>query len=227
MSRYPNGRIPAHELVRLGVEHYATPATAKRLRALIADVEENEGITLRVTGGPNIYRDINWQWFYWDTLPYPQAAYPSTSSHGGVFRGRDAMAVDIENWAQLGKAKFYYYANKHGFTTNVFDWEPWHIIDYNPWTMPSISGGGATPAPKPVPEKEEENMKGAWYKNSKGTLVYIWFDTSSGFYHEFAGVNPSDNSTIARNWGTGSWPELTESVAKALERNQALVRQGK
>lgn len=232
MSRYPNGRIPDRELVKLGTEHYATPATAKRLANLIADVLAREGILLRVTGGPNIYRSLKWQEFYWNHLPYPQAAYPSTSSHGGVWNRRDCLAIDIDNWAQIGKAKFYYYANKHGFTTNVFSWEPWHIIDFNCWVMPAPSGGGgSTPKPKPTPEaipdEEEEDMKGAWYKNAKGESIYIWFDTRSGFYMEINGVNPSDNNTIANFWGTGSWPQLTASVADALNRKCAEVRQGK
>jgi hypothetical protein len=227
MSRYPNGRIPDNQLVKLGTEHFATPATAKRLANLIADVLAREGITLRVTGGPNIYRSLAWQKFYWNNLPYPQAAYPGTSSHGGVWNNRDCLAVDIDNWAQLGKTKFYYYANKHGFTTNVFDWEPWHIIDFNCWVMPAPSGGGSKPTPEAIPDEEEEDMKGAWYKNAKGQTIYIWFDTRSGFYMEINGVNPSDNNTIARYWGTGSWPELTASVADALNRKCAEVRQGK
>lgn len=227
MARYPNGQIPEHLLVRVGVEHYATPATAKRLSNLIADVFANEGILLRVTGGPNIYRNLKWQRFYWDVLPYPQAAYPGTSSHGGEYQGKDAIAADIDNWAQLGKAKFYRYAVKHGFTVNVFDWEPWHIIDFNPWVMPSPSGGGNVTPPTLTPEEEEEEMNGFQYKNATGAMVHVLFNSASGFYAEYLGTNPSDNSIIARNWGTGSWPELTASVANAIKISCEATRVGK
>lgn len=176
MARYPNGRIPESELVRLGVEHYATPATAQRLKNLIADVKANEGVTLRVTGGPNIYRNLKWQNFYWDVLPFPQAARPGTSSHGGEYQGRDAMAADIDNWAEIGKDKFYRYARKHGFTPGIFSWEPWHIVDFNPWVMPEVSGGGSDGSAKPKPpitpeEQEEDDMKPfmIWKKNANGT----------------------------------------------------------
>lgn len=168
MARYKNGQIPDSELVRMGVEHYATPATAQRIRNLVADIRANEGFTLEVTGGPNIYRDLAWQHFYWDVLPYPQAAYPGTSSHGGEYQGRDAIAVDFNNWAILPKEKWFSYARKHGFTPNIFSWEPWHVVDFNPWVMPSGSGGGTTPE---IEEEEEEDMKPflIWKKNPNGT----------------------------------------------------------
>lgn len=149
MARYKNGQIPDSELVRLGTEHYATPATAQRIKNLVADVKAKEGFTLEVTGGPNIYRNLKWQNFYWEVLPYPQAAYPGTSSHGGEYQGRDAIAVDFNNWAILPRQKWFDYARKHGFTPNIFSWEPWHIVDFNPWSMPSSSGGQ---------ESEEDEM---------------------------------------------------------------------
>lgn len=176
MARYANGKIPSRELVKLGTEHYATPATAQRLRNLIADVLASEGITLRVTGGPNIYRSIEWQRFYWDALPYPQAASPGTSSHGGEFHGRDSMAADIDNWRELGKAKFYRYANKHGFATDVISWEPWHIVDFNPWVMPANSGGS-------TPEQSEEddmNAPDSMYAEVDGVPSWCWLNWAQG-----------------------------------------------
>lgn len=170
MARYPNGQIPASELVRLGTEHYATPATARRLANLISDVQKSEGISLYITGGPNIYRNLAWQLVYWDALPYPQAAYPGTSSHGGEHGGRDAMAVDIANWAELGKDKFYSYARKHGFTPDVFDWEPWHIVDYNPWVMPETPGGGSSVSPG---IQEGTDMTEAIISAPNGVVVHL------------------------------------------------------
>lgn len=210
MARYPNGRIPDSELVRLGVEHYATPATAQRIRNLVADIRANEGFTLEVTGGPNIYRNLKWQKFYWDVLPYPQAAYPGTSSHGGEYQGRDAIAVDFNNWAILPKQKWFDYARKHGFTPNIFSWEPWHVVDFNPWVMPGPSGGGIAPSPEPeIKKDEEDSMKLFGYKNTDGRIWYVQFDTSSGFWSEFVTNDKDYVRALAEKWTPNGIPELT------------------
>lgn len=220
MARYPNGRIPERELVRLGVEHYATAATAERLRRMIADVKAQEGVTLRVTGGPNVYRNLAWQILYWDVLPYPQAAYPGTSSHGGEYRGQDAMAVDIDNWYVLGKVLFYAYARRHGFTPNVFDWEPWHIVDFNPWTMPTPSGEGSESLPVIHPEdneEEEDEVKVFGYKKAEdGRIWYVQFSPTSGFWSEFVTNDSEYARSVANKWGGGA-PLLTESHRNDLK----------
>lgn len=215
MARYPNGRIPDHELVRLGVEHYATPATAQRIKNLVADVKAKEGFTLEVTGGPNIYRSLKWQNFYWDVLPYPQAAYPGTSSHGGEYQGRDAIAVDFNNWAILPRQKWFDYARKHGFTPNIFSWEPWHIVDFNPWVMPQTGGGGVSPAP----EKDEKEI-------DMSQIRYV-HRVETGYATEWmivgmelpGGYMTTDNETIAVGWGAIYGTEKGDSW-KALNRAQ-------
>lgn len=233
MPRYPNGQIPEKVLVKFGVEHWTTPGTLVRWNAMVADVKKNEGVTLRITGGPNAYRNLAWQQFYWDTLPYPQAARPRTSSHGGAFKGKDTMALDVDNWALIGKAKFYAYARKHGFEPGYFSWEPWHIIDWNPWVVPAPSGGGSTPKPNPtpvpeIPEEEEEEMKGLFFtRASDKKVVYALFNDESGFWVEWTGTNPSNNNQIAQQWDTGSWVNLTESVAGAFKQSCADKRAGK
>lgn len=162
MSRFPNGGIPGHLLVEVGPYHWLTPGTAQRWAGLVADVLANEGVRLRITPGKNAYRDYEGQVFAKDNAcaegDCNDAADPGTSSHGGEYRGRDSMAIDVANWGELGQAKWYAYCRKHGFEPGFFDWEPWHIIDWAPYTMPSPSGGKA---PKPETEEpiiEEDDM---------------------------------------------------------------------
>lgn len=159
MARYPNGKIPKSVLVHLGGDHWLTPATKARWGALVEDVLRNEGVRLQITPGPNAYRDIGWQQHYWDTLPYPQASFPGGSSHGGDYKGRDSMAIDVGNWGLLGKAKFYTYARKHGFEPDFFDWEPWHIIDWSPWAMPA---GGIEDELSEKAERQIQVLYDAW-----------------------------------------------------------------
>lgn len=150
---YPNGRIPLNKLVHLGGEQYLFPGTAVRWANLVADVKANEGITLTITPGANGYR-----WYEKQVEAKneaiangtPQnAATPGYSSHGGLFEGTETCAIDVWNWSALGKDKFYSYARKHGFQPGYFSWEPWHIIDRNPWVKPT---------PTPTPDSEEDDM---------------------------------------------------------------------
>lgn len=226
MSRYPNGKVPDSVLIHIGGDHYVTAGTNAKWEAMRADVYANEGVWLYITPGPNAYRNLGWQQHYWDTLPYPQAAYPSTSSHGGEHDGDDAMALDIGNWAAIGREKFTHYCNKHGFEPNYFSWEPWHIIDWEPWrTVPAPT---PNPTPTPTPEEEEDEemaLKGAHYTNKAGTSVYILFNEVSGFYVEHSGVDGGTyNNPIARDWGTGSWPVITEGHAVVIKRSLDAVR---
>lgn len=196
MARYPNGRIPKRDLVHLGGEHWLTQGTKVRWDRLVADVLENEGVRLQITEGPNAYRDIEWQRYYWNTLPYPQAAYFGTSSHGGEYNGRDSMAIDVDNWGMIGKNKFYAYARKHGFEPNFFDWEPWHIIDWSPWTVPA---GGGLPGPEEeTPEEEDEeemnffNVQGKEGSHNTGLFTAMRDNNGIWFAKRFsATVNPA------------------------------------
>lgn len=232
MARYPNGGIPPSQLVHLGGQHWLTRATAARWAALVADVRKNEGITLRITPGKNAYRDYAGQVFARNNAckvgRCNDAAVPRTSSHGGEYRGRDSMAIDVDNWAILGRAKFYAYCRKHGFEPGFFDWEPWHIIDWNPWTMPAPSGGEkpkpATKTPEEEDEEDEMAMKGATIRLNGGKNRFILFNEVSGFYVEHSGVDGAYNNSIAQKWGTGSWPTITEAHGVVLKRGLDAIR---
>lgn len=146
MPKYKNGYIPASELVTIEGNHPATRGTAARWAALKADVLKNEGVTLRITGGENAYRSYAGQVFARNAACRAgrcnDAAVPGTSSHGGSLNGRDSGAIDVNNWAVLGKEKFYAYCRRNGFEPGYFDWEPWHIIDWDPYNVPTAAGGG-------------------------------------------------------------------------------------
>lgn len=142
---YANGQIPLTDLLPLRTgwnsdgywEHRLAPGSFRRWKALVEDVENETGVTLRITEGWNAYRPLDAQWTAYRNSAPGNAAYPGTSSHGGRYSGRDTMAIDVANWGQIGQARFYEFARKHGFTPGVFSWEPWHIVDYNPWVVPA------------------------------------------------------------------------------------------
>lgn len=163
---YPNGRIPLELLVHLGGDHYLPPGTAARWQWMVAATREKYGVTLRITKGPNAYR-----WYEAqveakqeataDGRPQDAAA-PGFSSHGGLFEGREVMAIDVANWQDLGSTpggkdawgRFAALCRLAGFTTLYFDWEPWHIVDQNDvWTVPA-GMAGKTPQTKPLMEDE-------------------------------------------------------------------------
>ncbi|WP_336630035.1 MULTISPECIES: hypothetical protein [unclassified Microbacterium] len=106
---------------------------------------------------------------YWNTMPYPMAAYPGTSSHGGNYNGVESGAVDYGNWGDVGRAVFFDLARRAGFQPGYFDGtggkpdEPWHVIDWSPWDVP------ATPAPV-APEQSKEDTMATLIRNTDGTI---------------------------------------------------------
>jgi hypothetical protein len=176
---YGNGQIPLErlELIANGTngdgywEHRLAPGTAARWRALVADVLLNEGIRLYISPGWNGYRPLSFQVLA--KRKYGRnAAAPGFSSHGGYFEGRESMAVDVANWGQLGAAKFFAYARKHGFTADYFNGkngrplEQWHLIDFDPWTVSASAASASASTPKEglfmyLTKLEEETIRNA------------------------------------------------------------------
>jgi hypothetical protein len=174
MSTYRNGDLPAWLLVRRG-NFLLTRGTWAKWDALVADVHQRFGVTLRITDGVGVmkgtgaYRDLAMQGdvkAYFTRLGRPwQAAAKGTSSHGGEFKGADALAVDVTNYYLIPRAEFFAAARRAGFEPNFFDGrngkplEPWHLIDRDPYrAVPSPAGGNATHIPAPEPEEEDEDM---------------------------------------------------------------------
>lgn len=199
-----------------GERFRSTPATIARWNALVADVKKHEGVTLTITSGPNAYRDYDQQ-VAMRRKHGLGAATPGTSSHGGFWEGRDTMAIDVNNWAVLGQAKFYSYARKHGFSPGLISTsrgyarnEPWHIVDLHPWTMPAGTSGNETNQNQ---KDEEEMPRGFYYK--KGKTYYVGLVTPAGVLHYES--NDSDiNNEIASKWDTGDFAKVTESVYNAF-----------
>lgn len=156
--------------------------------------------------------------------PHGRAIQPKYSWHC------KGLAIDTDDWKLKG---FIALMKDHGWIRVVSKEEPWHFQYYADQDKHlGEPAGEVTPAPKPPTpvtpvEEEEDDMKGAFYKNANGVTVYVLFNEVSGFYHEWVGINPASNNTIATTWKTGPWMELTASVAGALKSNLANVRSGK
>lgn len=158
---YANGEVPTNLLVTRPCAGkdlcVMMPGTAAKFDRLVALGQAEHGWTPVVSGAADGYRTIGMQWSYWNTLPYPQAAYPGTSSHGGTYDGRESGAVDIGNWGDVGQDVFFDLARRAGFQPGYFDGtagkplEQWHIIDWSPWDVPA-------PTPTPVPILSEEDI---------------------------------------------------------------------
>lgn len=233
--RFENGKVPLDLLVRRPARGkdfcLMMPGTAVKHDRLVALAAARfDGWVPVVSGPDDAYRRLAVQQYYSDTMPPGMAAWPGTSSHGGSFEGMECGAVDYGNWGEIGRAPWFQLARDAGFEPGFFNGqygrpvEPWHVIDRTPWHVPGT--------PKPEIEIEEDDdmskMKGARYvRAADKKTVYVLFNEGSGFYSEHTtGAGGDYNNPLARNWETGSWPEISESHAGALQRNLALVRRG-
>lgn len=173
MASHANGRFPERLFIEAGSgrdmhgvwKHLFPAGTYARWTGLVADAKKQYGVTLRVTPGWNVYRPLAIQQSYRDyfaSIGRPtQAAWPGTSSHGGVYNGRDSMAIDVQNWKDLAPGnerlawqRFAALCKKWGFTVDfVSPQELWHIGDFNPWVAPSPVATDAEPLPTPDPEE--------------------------------------------------------------------------
>lgn len=158
MSRYKNGQVPDVALSWLAAgtnadgywEHLLPPATVRKHLALVLLGEQRRGRTLRITPGWNGYRPLAAQRTARTNAcargRCGDAATEGTSSHGGEYQGADAMAIDYGNWAYVWgtQAAFYAACREVGLDPGVFSWEPWHVIDRDPWA-PSPAGEESKP----------------------------------------------------------------------------------
>lgn len=246
MTLYQNGKVPSAALVALDTPyHWSSAKGAAMWYALRRNVQAKYGVTLRITPGKNAYRDYAAQEFARKNAcasgNCSAAAVPGWSSHGGTWNNRgvwvDAMAFDIDNWTDLGEARFFAEARAVGFLADGIRpevsggiREPWHLIVLDPWG-PVPAGLDSHPLQTPVPapwdddEGEIMALHGAAYpRKSDGATVYMLFNEVSGFYSEHTGVGGDYNNPIAVNWNTGTWPTITESHAGALKRSLDAVR---
>ena len=209
--------------IRPGVA-FAPPAAAsfRRLeRALGRQVDVNStyrdwDLQLRM------YND--WRAYVDGTGPRPahsRAIHPKYSKHC------QGLALDSDDWRTPG---FIPLAEEHGWIrTAASDPTERHHFEYQWWR--DQHRNDPAPAGHTIPttqEDEEDDMaslKGATYVRAADKAnVCILFNEASGFYFEHTGVGGKYNNPIAENWGTGTWPPITESHATVIKRALDAVR---
>lgn len=231
MSTYKNGKIPDHLLIRRG-DFLLTAGTWAKFDDLVERVKNRTGVTLRISTGSTVatrgagaFRTYTMQVLvkaYWTARGKSRmAAYPGTSSHGGEYKGADALAIDITNYSQIPLHVFFEEGRNAGFQMGYFDgrngrpYEPWHIIDRNPYrAVPKPAGGNAKPIiiPAPEPEEEDDDMKIFGYKKSAdgNRTWYVEFNSTSGYWHEWVSNDLEYIRSYADKWTPNGIPLLTE-----------------
>jgi len=193
MPRFPNGQIPESHLVVLDKgrnddgpwKHVAPPGTAARWNHLVATGSAKYGVTLRITPGWNLFRPLDVQVLYRKRLGI-MAAVPGFSSHGGVFRGSDCMAIDVQNWGALAPgnqflawARFVSLCRLAGFRMDfVQPQELWHVGDFDPWNVPAgFAKGRINPT---TVRNEESDMPIIVVQRKDSQLAKGLFDLTTG-----------------------------------------------
>lgn len=184
MSTYRNGQIPGHLLIRRG-DFLLTAGTWAKFDDLVRRVQKRRGVTLRISTGSTVatkgagaYRTYQMQVLvkqYWtDRGQSRMAAAPGTSSHGGEWKGADALAIDITNYTAIPLAIFFEEARAAGFQVGYFDgrdgrpYEPWHIIDRDPYRHvtngPALAGESENSMPLDDNDKK-------WLNGLGGSII--------------------------------------------------------
>ncbi|WP_442575859.1 hypothetical protein ACSBPH_01530 [Microbacterium sp. F51-2R] len=158
MPLYKNGYIPVDLLVSVGsgedsygrYDWLLSPSTAAKHEALL-----KRNPRLRPSAGFSCYRPYAWQVKYravWGN----GAAWAGTSSHGGLWEGKQTLAIDYGNWAYCygnrdgrdtpdKRDAFFADCRAVGLSPNLicpargYPDEPWHVIDLDPWA-PTTAG---------------------------------------------------------------------------------------
>lgn len=161
MVRFENGKIPLEELVvfnsgsnRDGYwEHRLPPATYQRHLSLVDLAMARTGVELEITPGWNGERPLHVQFAAQRAFGLG-AATPGTSSHGGTWAGRvtgfvtvDTAAIDYFNGPEAfgSQEQFADACREVGMlpeqimTPDFARDEPWHVIDLDPWSGPSLA----------------------------------------------------------------------------------------
>lgn len=173
MPDYSNGYIPENLLVIFargantvdGAWFHGLPAAtyARHLR-LVELARERTGKTLRISDGWGAYRPYAAQQIA-RAIYGNGAAWPGTSSHGGVWEGRQTAAMDYSNWGDVygwDRAAFAADCYAAGLTPNMivpargYPDEPWHVIDLDPWgEVPAGFDSTAFPLEDDMPTMQE------------------------------------------------------------------------
>lgn len=182
---YANGEIPLDVLIRVpGQEDddaWLSATTCARWLALKQDVYDTYGVTIWIVPGWNAYRPVENQIYARNQACAEgrcgDAAVPRTSSHGGRYvqagsdrNGAASLAIDVGGYEALDRDDWYAMCRKHGFEPGFFDWEPWHIIDWDPRIGEAAPASNNTPISKPRRKKHSMNIHAAW-RNDDGSIA--------------------------------------------------------
>lgn len=235
---YPNGEVPFSVLVHIVDNIWLPPGTAARFAWAFDIAFQKYGIRLRFTpdrdglGGWNGFRPRSAQVLY--KKHYGKlAAAVGFSTHGGNVGGREIFAADIDNWAQLGWARFAAVMRLAGLTVDyVTPREEWHVVDLNnPWVVPSFTSSGGGSALNPgssttliAPEEDEMNDRYIHWKRYDGVQMNAIYNTVSGFWTAWESSDGTYNTNVANGHEIKVTIPVSESHARAIERSCADVR---
>lgn len=165
---YRNGEVPSSWLIQFASGYNASdgawvhslpPSTYRKHLALVAIAKRSTGRDLKIGVGWCAYRPLGPQKMLKKRFGI-MAATPGTSSHGGLWEGRQVMAIDYSNWSSVyggDRAAWFRDVRAAGFVPDMisprrgYPDEPWHVIDYEPWAAIPSGGGSSS-------ESEEDDM---------------------------------------------------------------------
>lgn len=223
---------------------FGNPATYRGHSGI--DFAQKRGTPIRASGPGVVLRTSHnaaggwWTVVRYDigaTFGYAHQDYRTTAVKAG---DRVSEGTVIGHVGSLGKNS----TGPHLHLENLY-WATeagvWGFFDRNRVVgQGNPSGGGNTkppiPAPIPTPvDEEDDEMKNSavYYETTKNTIVYMTFNTGSGWYSEYGngvgnGPMPGTyNNPLAATLGTGSYALVTQSHATALKKSLDLVRLGR
>ncbi|QDH93282.1 endolysin [Microbacterium phage Cressida] len=163
-----------------------------------------------------------------------------TRANGDTFRMAHNRSIDVFRGQRVSALQRLAIMGTTGNSTGVhshFETRPGGGATINPrdymarQPIPGPAGGGnTTPPTTPKPEEAIDMNSGVYYENGKNTLVYLVFNTDSGWFHEFGngpgnGPMPGDyNNALARALGTPSWAKVTKGHADVIKRGLSAVQ---
>jgi len=160
------------------------------------------------------------------TYQQQQALYEAYLAGHGAFAAKPGTSPHEAGNAIDTDERHITLMQEHGWHRPL-SFEPWHFLyrasDDRHRNDPAPA---TTPKPEQTTEPQEETMKGYSYKYGN-KIVHVLFNEVSGFYVRHGGVPAAYNNAIARNWNTGSWPELTKSHDALIKAQCDQIRAGR
>jgi hypothetical protein len=246
---YTNGYIPlelmtvfdrGYNTVDGNWYHALSPATLARHRALVALGLKRTGRTLAINRGWSAYRPYAAQVLA-KKIHGIYAATPGTSSHGGLWEGRQCLAMDYGNWAWVyeshgGVNSFAADCRAVGLSpllivkSRGYPDEFWHVIDLNPWSaVPAFDS--STPFPQEeddmFSDQDRANLQSVMLALGAGGLTPgMWKDedTATGAARAARDAATSVKDALAQGQTVKRVVNLDQQVTGADGFNPSLVQ---